>query len=232
MHARVGWQLKDNVPATSLATDLSNPSAWQAGAGCIKAGEPGKTKTVKAPFGRPPRVIHSRRRQLRLVKLARPHVELEKPMTEESGVDPGPRRKGVTEGKAPRAPRGTRAYRPEPVAVETAALRAAPRTTAPRLPPVEACKHRADTRHPPRQPTRKQPPFRPRGRSRTQERPPATTAETQNQAQAPAFTRSANAAHVSAAKASTDPSGSMLSRTAIRRASLPTSTHCPPLVPL
>ena len=37
----------------------------------------------------------------------------------------------------------------------------------------------------------------------------------QNQAQAPAFTRSANAAHVSAAKASTEPSGSLLSRTAI-----------------
>ena len=115
------------------------------------------------------------------------------------------------------------------------------RSYAPASPPFQqsgperrACrpkpgKHRAGSRHP-TAPANAAPSM-PRRRSRTRERPLAATAETQNQAQAPAFTRSANAAHVPAAKARTDPSGSLLSRIATSGAALPTSTQLPPLFP-
>jgi hypothetical protein len=49
--------------------------------------------------------------------------------------------------------------------------------------------------------------------------------------QALALTRSANRCQSCGPKASTGPCGSLLSRTAISRAAVPTSTHCPPLFP-
>ena len=62
--------------------------------------------------------------------------------------------------------------------------------------------------------------------------PPVTVADTVRPSEMPALTCSANAVHVSAAKASSSPSGSSLSRTATARASVPTSTQFPPLSPL